>query len=140
MASRSALLVALAATALSSLAFACSAAPDSSKKPLPLCDAKDPECPGVPASSNQTHTDVPSDPVSVPDETPAASTPSSPSPEAGVDAAPVMGMFCKQLSQCCDDLKSAGYDTTICKSVLSTNNEDACYTKHASYKDDGDCL
>jgi hypothetical protein len=99
----------------------------------------------VPTSSgnnNKAH----ADPTTVPD--PGSATPSpdptpdpkpATSPEAGVDAAPVVGKYCQELSTCCDDLKSAGYDTTICKSVLSTNNEDACYTKHASYKSDGDC-
>jgi hypothetical protein len=141
LAARTGLLVAIAA--LSALAaVACSAPADSSKKPLPVCDAKDPECPGVPASSNKAHTDVPTDPVVVPDQTPAPAadpTPAATSPEAGVDAAPVMGKECTALSTCCGQLKDAGYDTTICKSILSTNNEDACWEKHASYKDGGDC-
>ena len=139
LAARSALLLAFAA--LSALpALACSAPVDSAKKPLPICDAKDPECPGVPAS-NKAHSDVPTDPVQVPDPTPAPATDPdpTPSPDAGVDAAPVMGKECTTLSACCGQLKDAGYDTTICKSILSTNNEDACYAKHASYKSDGDC-
>jgi hypothetical protein len=139
LAGRTALLLAFAA--LSAVAVACSAPADSAKKPLPICDAKDPECPGVPASSNKAHSDVPSDPVVVPDPTPAPAEGPDPgtSPEAGVDAAPVMGKECTTLSTCCDQLKDAGYDTSICKSILSTNNEDACYAKHASYKDSGDC-
>ena len=136
LAGRSGLLFAFAG--LSLVAVACSAPVDSAKKPLPVCDAKDPECPGVPASSsNKTHSDVPTDPVQVPDPTPAADP--APSPEAGVDAAPVMGKECTTLATCCGQLKDAGYDTSICKSILSTNNEDACYAKHASYKSDGDC-
>lgn len=128
----------LAFAALSLVAVACSAPLDSSKKPLPICDAKDPECPGVPASSsNKAHSDVPTDPVVVPDPTPAPAPATS--PEAGVDAAPVVGKDCTALSACCAQLKDAGYDTTICKSILSTNNEDACYDKHKSYKDSGDC-
>jgi hypothetical protein len=138
LAGRSALLLAFAA--LSAVAVACSAPADSSKKPLPVCDAKDPECPGVPASSNKAHSDVPTDPVQVPDATSPDPTPApAPSPEAGVDAAPVIGKECTALSTCCGQLKDAGYDTTICKSILSTNNEDACYEKHASYKGSGDC-
>lgn len=141
-----------AAAALAALAalatVACSAPADSAKKPLPVCDAKDPECPGVPASSadNKTHSDVPTDPVPAPatddpgSTTPATPPPTKPSPEAGVDAAPVVGQFCQQLATCCTDLAAAGYDTTMCKSVLSTNNEDACYTKHDSYKQSGDCI
>ena len=127
---------------------ACSAPADSAKKPLPVCDAKDPTCPGVPASSsdNKTHSDVPTDPVPAPDQAtddPGSSAPATkpaPSPEAGVDAAPVIGQFCQQLATCCTDLAAAGYDTTMCKSVLSTNNEDACYSKHDSYKQSGDCI
>ena len=138
----------VAFAALASAAVACSAASDSAKKPLPVCDAKDPACPGVPASNagNQTHSDVPTDPVPAPDQAtddPGSSAPATkpaPSPEAGVDAAPVVGQFCQQLAQCCTDLASAGYDTTMCKSVLSTNNEDACYSKHDSYKQSGDCI
>ena len=139
-AARTGLLAALAI--LSALAVACSAPADSSKKPLPVCDAKDPECPGIPPS-NKAHSDVPTDSVALPDPTPTpdpGSGPStSPSPEAGVDAAPVVGKECTTLSACCTQLKDAGYDTTICKSILSTNNEDACYAKHASYKDSGYC-
>lgn len=137
LAGRSVLLLAFAA--LSTVAVACSAPADSSKKPLPICDAKDPECPGVPASSNKAHSDVPTDPVQVPDPTPAPNADPAPSPEAGVDAAPVIGKECTALSVCCGQLKDAGYDTTMCKSILSTNNEDACYDKHKSYKDGGDC-
>ncbi len=135
---------------LATAAVACSAPADGAKKPLPICDAKDPECPGVPASKadNKTHTDVPTDPVPVPDQAtddpassaPAPATKPAPSPEAGVDAAPVVGKFCQQLATCCTDLAAAGYDTAICKSVLSTNNEDACYSKHDSYKQSGDCI
>jgi hypothetical protein len=140
MAARTVFVLAFAALACS--AVACSAAPDSAKKPLPVCDAKDPECPGVPASNgNKTKTEVPETPVQVPDpETQTPDPTPAPSKDAGVDSAPVLGKYCQELSQCCDDLKSAGYDTTMCKSVLSTNNEDACYTKHASYKTDGDCI
>jgi hypothetical protein len=137
--------VALAVVA--AVAVACSAPADSAKKPLPICDATDPSCPGVPASKsdNKTHGDIPTDPVAVPDmatDDPAATTPTppAPSPEAGVDAAPVVGQFCQQLATCCKDLGDAGYDTTMCKSVLSTNNEDACYSKHDSYKQSGDCI
>ncbi len=138
LAARTGLLLAFAA--LSLVAVACAAPVDSAKKPLPVCDAKDPECPGVPASSsNKTHTDVPTDPVVVPDPTPVAPHPGEISPEAGVDAAPVVGKDCTALSTCCGQLKDAGYDTTMCKSILSTNNEDACYDKHKSYKDSGDC-
>lgn len=140
LAGRSGLLLAFAA--LSVVAAACSAPADSSKKPLPVCDAKDPECPGIPASSNKTHTDVPTDPVPVPDPAPApapaADAPAT-SPEAGVDAAPVIGKECTALAACCKQLEDAGYVTTICKSILSTNNEDACWEKHASYKSSGDC-
>jgi hypothetical protein len=137
---RSVLLVAFAALS-ASIALACSAPADSSKRPLPVCDAKDPECPGVPSSSNKAHADVPSDPVPVPEPVPATEpSPSpSPSPDAGVDAAPVVGKECLALGACCGQLKDAGYDTAVCKSILSTNNEDACYDKHASYKSDGDC-
>jgi hypothetical protein len=137
LAARTAFLLALAA--FGSVVVACSAAPDSSKKPLPVCDAKDPECPGVPASAgtNKTHADVPSDPVKVPDPAPASEP--TPQAEAGVDAAPVVGKDCQGLAACCKQLGDAGYDTTKCKSVLSTNNEDACYTQHASYKSFGDC-
>ena len=132
---RPGLLLAVAALSAAT-ALACSAPADSSKKPLPVCDAKDPECPGVPASSsNKAHSDVPTDPVVVPDPAPAP----APSPEAGIDAAPVVGKDCTALSACCAQLKDAGYDTTMCKSILSTNNEDACYDKHASYKSGGDC-
>jgi hypothetical protein len=138
LAGRSALLLAFAA--LATVAVACSAPADSSKKPLPVCDAKDPECPGIPASSsNKAHSDVPTDPVQVPDPAPATTPATTPSPEAGVDAAPVVGKDCTALTECCGQLKDAGYDTTICKSILSTNNEDACYDKHKSYKDSGDC-
>ncbi len=141
LAARTGLLLGLVALS-TAFAAACSAPADSSKKPLPVCDAKDPECPGIPASSsNKAHSDVPTDPVVVPDPTPAATPDPAPatSPEAGVDAAPVVGAECTTLSACCTQLKDAGYDTTICKSILSTNNEDACYAKHASYKDSGDC-
>lgn len=68
-----------------------------------------------------------------------ATAPSKPAAEAGVDAATAVGPLCQQLAQCCKDLGDAGYDTTMCKSVLSTNNEDACYSKHDSYKQSGDC-
>ena len=136
LAGRSGLLLAFAA--LSLVAVACSAPVDSAKKPLPVCDAKDPECPGVPASSsNKAHEDMPTDPVQVPDPTPAADP--TPSPEAGIDAAPVIGKECTMLYTCCGQLKDVGYDTTMCTSILSTNNEDACYDKHKSYKDSGDC-
>ncbi len=138
---------ALAVLLTASATVACSAAPDSAKKPLPVCDAKDPECPGVPASAadNKTHSDVPTDPVPAPaTDSPGDTTPDAPAPattpEAGVDAAPAVGQFCQQLATCCKDLGDAGYDTTMCKSVLSTNNEDACYSKHDSYKQSGDCI
>ena len=125
---------------LASASVACSAAPDSAKKPLPICDAKDPECPGVPASPGPKtpHSDPKAEPVDVPTTgtTPLEPTPS---PEAGTDAAPVVGKTCQVLAACCKQLGDAGYDTTRCKSVLSTNNEDACYTQHASYKSFGDC-
>ena len=138
LAGRSRLLLAFAA--LSIVPVACNAPVDSAKKPLPVCDAKDPECPGVPASSsNKAHSDVPTDPVQVPDPTPTPAPTPATSPEAGVDAAPVVGTECTGLGACCQQLKDAGYDTTICKSILSTNNEDACYDKHKSYKDSGDC-
>ena len=143
---RSALAFAALAS-VSAAAVACGAPADSAKKSLPVCDANDPSCPGVPASKadNKTHSDVPTDPVQASDtatDDPAAPAPSTPmkSPEAGVDAAPVVGMFCQQLATCCKDLGTAGYDTTMCKSVLSTNNEDACYAKHDSYKQSGDCI
>jgi len=29
--------------------------------------------------------------------------------------------------------------SSVCKSVLSTDNKDACYAKHDSYKQSGDC-
>lgn len=128
-------------------AVACVAAPDSAKKPLPICDAKDPECPGVPAASspNRTRADSPSTPVPTPDpatdETDPAPAP-PPAADAGVDAAdaaPVVGQFCQKLAACCTELATAGYITTTCMSVLSTNNEDACYTQHARYKEYGDC-
>ena len=124
-------------------ALACSAAADSSKKPLPVCDAKDPECPGVPAarSPNQTHSDIPQDPVHAPEPTPTPADPApKPAADAGHDAAEAgPGKFCTQLGVCCKQLGAAGYVTTTCMSVLSTNNEDACYTQHASYKSSGDC-
>jgi hypothetical protein len=50
LAARTGLLLAFAA--LSVVAVACSAPADSSKKPLPVCDAKDPECPGIPAAGS----------------------------------------------------------------------------------------
>jgi hypothetical protein len=144
---RSALAIAALAV-VAGAAVACSSPADSAKKSLPVCDANDPSCPGVPASSktdNKTHGDVPTDPVQAPDmatDDPASTSPSKPaaSPEAGIDAAPAVGQLCEQLAQCCKDLGSAGYDTTMCKSVLSTNNEDACYAKHDSYKQSGDCI
>jgi hypothetical protein len=127
-------------------AVACSDAPDSAKKPLPVCDAKDPDCPGVASSAPKTpKADVPSDAVPVPSqqtEQPLPnSTPPTPAPsaDAGVDAAPAMGELCTKLAACCTQLGDAGYDTKTCKSVLSTKNEDACYTQHASYKSFGDC-
>lgn len=127
-------------------AVACSAAPDSAKKPLPVCDAKDPDCPGVPAASspNRTRGETPRTPVPTPepDEDTDLEPAPSPSPDAGIDAAdaaPVVGPFCQKLAGCCKQLEDAGYMTNTCKSVLSTNNEDACYTQHASYKSYGDC-
>lgn len=130
--------VALLATAV----VACSADPDSAKKPLPVCDAKDPDCPGVPPSSSSKtpRSDTNADPVQVPTTgtTPLEPAPST-LPDASVDAAPVLGKDCQGLAACCKQLGDAGYDTTRCKSVLSTNNEDACYTQHASYKSFGDC-
>ena len=136
--------VTLFALALSTAAVACSAAPDSAKKPLPVCDAKDPECPGVPAGSspNKTHSDMPTDPVHAPDPAPETKTETTKGADAGhdaADAAPVVGKQCEALGACCKQLGDAGYSTTTCKSVLSTNNEDACYTQHASYKSFGDC-
>ena len=136
-------LVALVLVGLAASAVACSAAPDSAKKPLPVCDANDPDCPGVPASSapKKPHSDVPTDPVTVPapaTERPA-DEPDDTTADAGVDAAPVVGPSCQKLAKCCGQLGEAGYITTTCKSVLSTNNEDACYTQHASYKSAGDC-
>jgi hypothetical protein len=140
--------LAAAVAAAAAFAVACSA-PADAKKPLPVCDANDSTCSGgrSPSTSNQTHSDVPTDPVPAPDQAtddPASTSPSAPtskpsSPEAGVDAAPVVGQFCQELATCCNDLGAAGYDTSMCKSVLSTNNEDACYAKHDSYKQSGDC-
>jgi hypothetical protein len=117
---RSALAIAALAV-VARAAVACSSPADSAKKSLPT------------------------DPVQAPDmatDDPASTSPSKPaaSPEAGIDAAPAVGQLCEQLAQCCKDLGSAGYDTTMCKSVLSTNNEDACYAKHDSYKQSGDCI
>ncbi len=125
---------------------ACSAPADAKKKPGAVaCDVTDTKCQDNPSEAptdNQTHSDVPTGPVAVPDP-PASTADAAPAPtkakEAGVDAAPVVGQLCQQLSKCCDDLAAAGYDTTMCKSVLSTNNEDACYTKHDSYVQSGDC-
>jgi hypothetical protein len=92
----------------------------------------------VPASkaSNQTHSDVPTDPVPAPEQ--ASEDPASSAP--ATKPAPAVGPFCQQLATCCTDLGAAGYDTSMCKSVLSTNNEDACYSKHDSYKQSGDCV
>lgn len=124
-------------------AVACNAEVDSAKKPLPVCDADDPTCPGVPASSSpkKPHTEMPTDPVPAPATEPTKVEPATGtgSPDASVDSAPVVGKECAKLSTCCDQLGKAGYITTTCKSVLSTNNEDACYTQHASYKSAGDC-
>lgn len=135
-------LLAVALLATASVAIACSADPDSAKKPLPVCDAKDPDCPGVPPSSasKTPKSDNSADPVEVPTTgtTPLEPEPST-LPDASVDAAPVLGKDCQGLAACCKQLGDAGYDTTRCKSVLSTNNEDACYTQHASYKSFGDC-
>lgn len=41
---------------------------------------------------------------------PGSTSPSKPaaSPEAGIDAAPVVDPICGQLAQCCKDLGSAG--------------------------------
>ena len=133
-------LLSLALSSLALAAVACGAEVDSAKKPLPVCDANDPQCPGIPASSSpkKPRSEIPTDPV------PAPATPSEPAkeevlPDAGVDAAPVVGQECGKLSTCCDQLGAAGYLTTTCKSVLSTNNEDACYSQHAAYKSGGDC-
>ena len=130
------------ASALASV-VACSAAPDSAKKPLPVCDAKDPDCPGVPASSNKTHGEIPTDPVPAPPQSmpvlPPEPSSTSDSGADAADAAPKVGPQCAALGACCKQLGDAGYVTTTCNSVLSTNNEDACYTQHASYKTYGDC-
>jgi hypothetical protein len=75
----------------------------------------------------------PAEPASVPD----ASPPKDAGHDAPIDAAP--GPECTKLSACCDQLDAAGYDTTTCKSVLSTNNDDACYAKYDEYKQFGDC-
>lgn len=133
---------ALVLVGFAALAVACSDAPDSAKKPLPVCDANDPQCPGVPASgSKKPLQEIPTDPVQAPAPAPVTEReePAQRSPEAGVDAAPAVGAQCQKLAACCDQLGAAGYLTTTCKSVLSTNNEDACYTQHASYKSGGDC-
>jgi hypothetical protein len=122
---------------LGSAAVACSAA-DSSKAPLAVCNVDDPKCPSVASAKKQPHADVAADPV--PTVSPEPAPEAKPSPEAGTDAAPVLGKECLALSACCDSLAASGYDTTMCKSVLSTNNEDACYTKHASFVEFGDCL
>ena len=129
----------LFALALASAAVACSAPADSAKKPLPVCDATDPSCPGVPErSSNKAHSDIPTDPVSAPEPTPTPAP--APVADAGHDAAEAgPGPQCAGLAACCKQLGEAGYITTTCMSVLSTNNEDACYTQHASYKSSGDC-
>lgn len=140
LASRKGHLVAVSVALLATAVVACSADPDSGKKPLPVCDAKDPDCPGVPSSSKSPRSDTKADPVQVPTTgtTPLEPEPST-LPDASVDAAPVLGKDCQGLAACCKQLGDAGYDTTRCKSVLSTNNEDACYTQHASYKSFGDC-
>jgi hypothetical protein len=135
-------LLGLVLAGVAAASVACSDAPDSAKKPLPVCDANDVNCPGVPATSapKKPHTEIPTDPVPAPvTQRPQEDDPASATPDAGVDAAPVLGAFCKKLSTCCDQLGEAGYITTTCKSVLSTNNEDACYTQHATYKSAGDC-
>ena len=123
-------------------AVACSAAEDSAKKPLPVCDAKDSDCPGVKSSAPKVpHQEVPTDPVVAPPATtepPPKTEPSTPI-EAGVDAAPVVGPQCQGLAACCKQLGEAGYVTTTCVDVLSTNNENACSTQHTSYKSFGDC-
>ena len=107
-------------------------------------EAQQGECPGVPASGNKTHSDVPTDPVPAPVSMPDLPPDPAPAahPDAGLDAAdaaPKAGPQCQALAACCKQLGDAGYVTTTCKSVLSTNNEDACYTQHASYKTSGDC-
>lgn len=132
----------VALAAFGSAAVACSAAAESTKKPLPVCDADDAACPGVPASPSPKKPlqEVPTDPVPAPAADPAPAEPAADAgPASAPDAAPVMGDDCKALDACCKQLGEAGYDTTRCKSVLSTNNEDACYTQHASYKSFGDC-
>ena len=130
----------LGAGALASVAVACSAAPDTSKTSLPVCNVDDPGCPRVTTHApNKEHSDIPSDPVHVP-EPPPPSAVQPAAADAGHDAAPVgPGKFCTELGACCKQLGEAGYVTTTCMSVLSTNNEDACYTQHASYKSSGDC-
>jgi hypothetical protein len=131
---RTAFLLALAAAG--TFAVACTASTDTTKKPLPTCDATDPSCPGINSPTKKAPTDVPTDPVVVPDPTPM--TDAAPM-EAGKDAAPVVGMECKGLATCCAQLGDAGFVTTTCLDVLSTNNENACYTQHAVYKNSGDC-
>lgn len=76
-----------------------------------------------------------------PDPVPDPNQPTA-SKDAGHDAAPAdagFGVECTKLAACCDQIAGAGEDPTTCRSVLSTRNEDACFTQHDRYKSYGDC-
>jgi hypothetical protein len=94
-------------------AVACGGAEDSAKKPLPVCDAKDSDCPGIPSSAPKTpKTEIPTDPVpGPPTTTDQSQTQPAPPADAGasVDAAPAVGMLCQKLAACCKQLADAGY-------------------------------
>lgn len=133
LAARSLFIVALAAAA--SAAVACSAAPDSATKPLPVCDADDPECPGVPKSSgNKAHTEIPTNPVPAPEPKPAPSNEPDPPKDEADAGKKAFGPLCKELAACCDKLDAEGY-TSFCRESLNTGVESVCSTKRREYKE-----
>ena len=137
----------LAASAVSLTLFgiwaaACSSPDKANTSDLELCSGKSgsASCPEKKKSTNKSgDDDVPGLDAPARGST-AADDAGKPQPERdAADAAPVMGKECRGLAACCAEVGAAGYDTTMCKRVLSTNNEDACWLKHKSLKDFGDC-
>lgn len=135
-----------AATALA-LAVGC-AAPYKEKSSLPVCDEGDTSCSGggnqettkkgsSSSSNSSSSNNAPSDPDPAPSSTAPAPTTTA---DAGKDAAPPpQEPSCKDLDGCCQQLKDQGYDPSMCKGVVGTNNNLACYSSYQNYKNAGDC-
>lgn len=92
-------------------------------------DTQDPPITSAPDPSN----------VTTASDDAGTSTHADAAPPPAKDAGTSTQTECAKLSACCDQIKAAGEDDSICRGVVGMHSESSCKSKHADYQSFGDC-